>query len=80
MGLIIGVAANYSSMLFNPSVRASGLGTVYNITYAIFNGVFLALASYGITQGFMLTPLYLSMVVIAVSLVVLIILNKKHHH
>ena len=78
MGLVVGVAANYSSMLFRPSVRATGLGLIYNLAFAIFNGMFLAIASYGIAQGVMLTPLYLGMTVVVVSIFVLIILNIKY--
>ncbi|QLE78328.1 MHS family MFS transporter [Francisella sp. Scap27] len=76
MGLAVGVSANYSSMLFSPSVRASGLGTVYNISFAIFNGFFLALASFGIAHGFMLSPLYLSLIVFIVCLLILFVYRK----
>ena len=78
MGLAVGVASNYSCMLFEPSVRATGLGTVYNISFAIFNGAFLALASLGIANGIMLTPLYLSLGVVAMSLIILFALRNVH--
>lgn len=77
MGLTVGVAANYSCTLFDANVRASGLGTIYNICFAIFNGIFLALASYGIASGIIFTPIYLSSTIIFISLVVLISTPKK---
>ena len=76
MGVIIGVAANYSSMLFNPNVRSSGLGLVYNLAFAIFNGMFLALSSYGIYKGIILAPLYLGMSVVIISVTILVLLRK----
>ncbi|ADA78679.1 MFS transporter [Francisella tularensis] len=72
MGLVVGVASNYASTLFSPVVRASGLGFSYNISFAIFNGAFLALASLGIAKGFILTPLYLVLIVIFTSTLILV--------
>ncbi|WP_150466328.1 MFS transporter [Francisella sp. SYW-9] len=77
MGLVVGVSANYASTLFSAGVRASGLGFGYNISFAVFNGAFLALASFGVAQGVMLTPLYLILAVIIISLLILIFTKKS---
>lgn len=77
MGLIVGVASNYASTLFTPDVRASGLGFSYNISFAIFNGAFLALASFGVSEGFMFTPLFLIIAVVSISIFILTLTNKN---
>lgn len=77
MGLVVGVTANYASTLFTPGVRASGLGFTYNISFAIFNGAFLALSSFGVAEGVMLTPLYLILAVVIISLFVLIFTKES---
>ncbi|AIT08693.1 MFS transporter [Candidatus Francisella endociliophora] len=76
MGLIVGVATNYASTLFTPGVRASGLGLSYNISFAIFNGAFLALASFGVAEGFMFTPLMLILTVVTISIITLCLLKN----
>ncbi|MFV9958813.1 MAG: hypothetical protein AB8V10_04250 [Francisella endosymbiont of Hyalomma asiaticum] len=68
MGLVAGVASNYAIILFSPGVRSSGLSFSYNISFAILNGTFLALASLGITKGFIFTSLYLILAVIIISI------------
>ncbi|APC96662.1 MFS transporter [Francisella frigiditurris] len=76
MGMIVGVASNYASMLFSPSVRASGLGLSYNVTFAIFNGLFLVVASFGIAKGFMLMPLFLSIMVVITAIIILSLVKQ----
>ena len=77
MGLTVGVAANYSCMLFSPNVRASGLSIINNISFAIFNGAFLALASYGISQGLILAHLYIASSTMIICLIVLLVSPKN---
>lgn len=76
MGLIVGVASNYACTLFTPAVRASGLGFSYNISFAIFNGAFLTLASFGIAKGFMLAPLFLILIVVSIAFSILFFTRK----
>ncbi|AJI56965.1 sugar (and other) transporter family protein [Francisella philomiragia] len=80
MGLVVGVASNYASTLFTPGVRASGLGFSYNISFAVFNGAFLALASLGIAKGYILTPLYLILTVVVISIIILLITKRFGQH
>ncbi len=76
MGLVAGVASNYAITFFSPGVRASGLSFSYNISFAILNGTFLALASLGIAKGFIFTSLYLILAVIIISTIILIFIRN----
>ncbi len=68
------------ALYFTPGVRASGLGFSYNISFAVFNGAFLALASLGIAKGYILTPLYLILTVVVISIIILLITKKFGQH
>ena len=77
LAMVISTGANYASSIFSPIIRASGLGLSYNIAYAIFNGIFFALATYGISEGIKLMPLYITLIVIIISTTLLFI-SKNH--